>query len=480
MRDPAAHERTVRVADFRLPIGAVTIERLMAMPREDWEHLRTSINIAWQGEERILAKCRLCEGRLYIRAQKVDEGHLPMFRHAKGSPEWCPWYTGATLIPDDARAAQYQGHQETAEHRQLCNMIAELAKQDPRCLEAPVDTYRRPAVHARGRWPDVLLNMEGLAQFAIEVQLSKPFAPEITARHLHYEKEGVAILWVFVSLEEPLPQGFHDVITMQRGNAFLFDDEAYNASIDRKTLILKCYMEDGKGGYRAPQLVALDDLNTSTGRSVFLEDCRSDRLLAESRKIRSIWWKALKAARHDKPGSPFYSASFSLPYEMLRDRHFDLCEWHDHLWEVERENPQQHMAELFAILCSIAHSADDGVHVVYTTRYQGDGALLAMLNSKIGSAAFGAYADLVDYFLQATPLEEILDRSSLQDTFAKARKAHKQIGPQHPVWEAMGCLFPEVLDGLVRSALADLETLPLWARPAQNSVGQHSWSREEA
>lgn len=469
-RDASGRERTVRIADFELPIGAISIERLMAMPREDWEHLRNSINVAWQAKQREIAKCRLCGGRLYIRAQSVDGGHLPLFRHAQGSPDWCPWYTGTTLIPDDARAAQYQGHQESAEHRQLCNTIAELAKQDQRCREAAVDTYRRPAVHARGRWPDVFLDMEGLAQFAIEVQLSKPFAPEIIARHLHYEREGVAIIWVFVALEDPLPQGFHDVITMQRGNAFLFDDEAFKVSLEQKTLVLKCLLENGEGGYREPKLVSLDQLNIATGRSVFLEDCRSDRLLSQSRKMRSIWWKALKAARQDKPNSPFYSASFSLPYDMLRDRSFDLSEWHDDLWEIERENPQQHIAELFAILCSIAHSADERVYVVYTTRHSGDGALLAMLNSKLGSAAFGAYADMVDYFLQATPLIEILERTSLQETFLKARNAHKQIGTGHPVWGAMACLFPEVLDGVVRSALTDLGTLPVWARAPYSSA----------
>ncbi|USI77584.1 hypothetical protein [Sphingopyxis sp. USTB-05] len=44
MFDPSAHERTVRIADFTLPLGAVTIERLIAMPQY-WEQLRNSINI---------------------------------------------------------------------------------------------------------------------------------------------------------------------------------------------------------------------------------------------------------------------------------------------------------------------------------------------------------------------------------------------------------------------------------------------------
>ena len=38
-----------------------------------------------------------------------------------------------------------------------------------------------------------------------------------------------------------------------------------------------------------------------------------------------------------------------------------------------------------------------------------------------------------------------------------------QIGPGHPVWEAMAVLFAEVLDGLVRAELSDLDRLPAWA-----------------
>lgn len=65
--------------------------------------------------------------------------------------------------------------------------------------------------------------MEALGRFALEAQLSKRFAPGISAHHLNYEREGVNLIWIFFELAAPLPQGFHDVITMQRGNAFLFD-----------------------------------------------------------------------------------------------------------------------------------------------------------------------------------------------------------------------------------------------------------------
>src|SRR5207249_9713611 len=61
-----------------------------------------------------------------------------------------------------------------------------------------------------------------------------------------------------LSLHDALP------ISMQRGNAFVFDDDAQTASIEKGTLIVKCCLEDGKGAYLKPRLVALDDLDTTT------------------------------------------------------------------------------------------------------------------------------------------------------------------------------------------------------------------------
>lgn len=184
-------QRTIQIADFELPRGSVSIEQLMAMPRTGWDHLRREINLRRQQDRsQPLAKCRLCEGGVYIRSQETQTGHVPMYAHFPEASKDCPWYGGGNLRPDDARAAQYQGHQESALHRRLCVRLEELAKLDSRCLESSVNTYLRPAIHARGRWPDVYAVFDGLGRFALEVQLSKPFAPEIAARHLHYEAEG--------------------------------------------------------------------------------------------------------------------------------------------------------------------------------------------------------------------------------------------------------------------------------------------------
>ena len=458
-------QRTIRIADFDLPRGAVSIEALMAMPRERWEHLRTEINLRRRDEPaRPLARCRICGGGVFIRAQAVADGdHMPLYYHFPEAPKGCPWHEGGTMTPDAARAAQYHGHQESALHRHLCQTIEALAKADPRCAASAVDTYLRPAIHQRGRWPDVFLDMGELGRFALEVQLSKPFAPEIAARHLHYEREGVRLIWIFRELESPLPQGFHDVITMQRGNAFLFDDAAQSASIDSGTLILSCYLEDGQGGYLEPRLVRLDDLNTASGRSVFLEDRRSDRLTAYCREVRNHWWKALQHAQRESPNSPFYSERFAPAWTSICGQVPDLSKWKDDYWASHSDRAQAHLASLFAIFCSVAHSAEQGTDTLYITRHSGDGALLAMLNSKFSGADFLPYANLLQAFVENTPFADLLGRPSLQKILGNARDAQTQIDPGHVVWWAVVRMFPEALDGLVRAELIDLGELPPWA-----------------
>ena len=80
-------------------------------------------------------------------------------------------------------------------------------------------------------WPlaDVYAVFDGLGRFALEVQLSKPLRRKLQPAIFTMRLRG-SNRWIFHALEDPMPQGFHDVVTMQR-NAFIFDEEAEFASI---------------------------------------------------------------------------------------------------------------------------------------------------------------------------------------------------------------------------------------------------------
>lgn len=457
-------QRTIEIADFELPRGAVSIQQLMAMPRTTWDHLRNEINRRRQQDlARPLARCRLCKGPVFIRSHFAGGDHAPVYAHYPESPVDCPWYQGVNLKPDDARAAQYQGHQERALHRWMCDTIAELLVKDPRCTTVTVDTYRRPAIEKRGRYPDVYAELGGLGKFAIEVQLAKPFAPEIAARHLHYEAEGVALIWVFRELAVEQPQGFHDVITLQRGNAFLFDDPAFAASNARGTLVLHAMLEDDRGGFLKPRPVALDDLDISTGRAVFLEDRRSNRLLAYCRAGREKWWEAFAQASPADFDYPFDQPCFMPAWDSIRMFVPALSQWKQQMRAEQFVRGDRHFAELAAILFSIARTAEQGKDRVYVTRYTDAGALTAMLNAKLAAQTFMPYATLIETMLASTSARDRLNRQSLARALANAKSEARQIEPDHPIWAAATRLFPEVFDGLRRAELQDLGRLPTWA-----------------
>lgn len=53
---------------------------MMVMPRAGWEHLRSQINVRRREDRSTpIARCRLCEGGVFIRAQATQNTHVPMF-----------------------------------------------------------------------------------------------------------------------------------------------------------------------------------------------------------------------------------------------------------------------------------------------------------------------------------------------------------------------------------------------------------------
>jgi hypothetical protein len=457
------HQRTIQAAVFEAPRGELTVDALMAMEPAAWEHLRSEINLRRSSAPDMpLARCLICKSSVYIKAQATAAGNVPLFAHYAEAEQDCPWYQGKPLIPDDARAAQYKGHQECARHRWMCDTIADVMRADPRATNVTVDQYLKPAIEVRGRYPDVFAELEGVGKFAIEVQLSKPFAFEIAARHLHYRRENVSLIWVFSELADELPQGFRDVIALQRGNAFVFDSRALSASIERGELILSCYLENDSRWLK-PRLVALAELNRGNGRSMFLEDRRTRKLLDYCAAGRAKWVESLAV------GAPFdfddeqVENLFGPCWDSIRMFVPRLSGWKDAWYRQHMRRGRPHLFDLMAMLFSIQSTAETGHDLLYVTRYKGDGALVAMLNARLSAEFYKRYADLLETMLAKTAARQLLERSSLQSALAKARSGATQITAGHPIWDAASRLFPEVYDGMLRAELLDCDQLPGWA-----------------
>jgi hypothetical protein len=458
-------QRTIEIADFELPRGPIRIAHLVEQPEALWGHLRNEITRQrLRTPNNPLARCRLCKGSIYITSRVIEGIRRPLFAHYSEAPKDCPWHSGAPMTPDAARAAQYQGLQESAHHRWLCETIGSLLKRDPRCRVVTVETYLRPAIHQRGRYPDVYAEIDDLGKFAIEVQLAKPLATEIAARHLHYEVEGVSLIWVFDRLADPLPQGFADVICLQRGNAFLFDEDALTASGEQDRLRLSCFLDTDKGGWLQPRIVSLDQLDHSTGRAVFLEDRRTNRLIDFCKAGRVKWWPALRQIDDGDFEKAFTEKAFLPAWDSVSHFVPQLLDWKRTLWSEESHRGDRLFCELAAILFSIAHSAQGGSPQIYVSRYKGEGRLIAMLNAKLSGQSFKPYATLIEVMLEGTKARDSLERMTLRAALDGAKKSTVQIGPHDAVWAGVCRLFPEVFDRLMRAELEDLGNLPDWAR----------------
>ena len=465
-------KRTIRIADFEYPCGPIGIEDLIGMPHGQWEHLRHEINRRRKEEpERPLARCRLCKGSVFIRARHGGDSNVPEYVHHSDAPVDCPWRTDTNLVPDDARAAQYRGHQESALHRWLCEQIAAALRRDPRVREVAVDRYRRPTIEKRGRYPDVYVEFSDAGAFAIEVQLSKPFATEIAARQLHYEREDVRLVWVFHELPDQLPQGFWDVITQQRGNAFVFNEELARLSHERGTLVLKALLETADGAFGEARDTELSGLKTNERRVAMLEDRRSARLIAEAQERRRPYLRAFRDETYAEDagmfGSPLLKRAWGDLVRCIPDLNA-LPTTSDVLVDAERRRT---VSELVAILFSIVHTSQTGEPRLYVTRYKGEGALRAMLNSKLSNATFHRYATLIRTVLERTRARAELANSKLREKFELAQEATNQAGSANPVWQAMQWLLPEVLDGATYAELQEVNALPRWADAGSRRVG---------
>lgn len=460
-------KRTVLTAVFEAPRGLVNIKDLVDGPEDRWQHLRKEINTRRvEAPLAPIAKCLLCREPIYIRVQSHGSGlqrKAPVFAHFPSSKQPCPWHDGSEITADDPRAAQYRGHQESARHKWLCETIAELLTADPRCENVEVETYRRASIHKRGRFPDVLVKLRNLGEFAIEVQLSKPFATEVVERQSHYDREGVGLIWVFAEIPDPLPQGFQDVITSQRGNAFVFDNDALAASELEGTLVLKAVLEAVDGSGLQSRLVRLDDLQRQRGSALFVEDRRTAKLRAYCQRIRNQWWKALQLEK-GKVGS-----------ELAESQHFEkllrgslqstrgLEHWVEEQIQKHGGSSRYLLVELVLILFSLVHSATKKCEINYKTRHCGVGSMKAMINSVLDSSRYKPYAKLISKFVRMSAIAAMVQADSVERKLMLAMSTVVQFDEESPIWLALEPIFPEVLKPLVRQELKDLDGLPAWA-----------------
>lgn len=461
MERPA--QRIIKFAMIGDGIGPVSAEELLTAPTVRWELWRRMITDAHQAKpRRDIAHCLRCGSPVYIRTKALKGEKRPLFAHFAGADAACPWFTGKTLDPDLARAAQYRGQQESEVHRQLCNLIAELASADPRALEVKVDAYRPPTANDFGRYPDVLVRWDGLPDMAIELQLSRTFQTEVSARCTHYGREGMPLLWVLYGVDldaTEIPQSFRDVMSRHRMNAFQLDAEAVAASKAEGTLVLSCRLARPNGGFEPPRLVRLDALTFPAFGLPYLEDRLTPVLMKPVDALRRPWFSALNARDLELEG-PYLDmrqAGWDSAFSSLSRSAPALADW-------LRYEPSARTT--FAGLVAIAFSIVTYARGQFRNYATAQDNIAAMLNSRLSSGAIGPYAYLLRAIIRLSAAAPILEGSVAKHIHRAIDKHDGNLCLEHePEWEAMAALLPELFDPRLRGELLAIGAMPDWAAP---------------
>ena len=157
----------------------------------DHVRLRAQILEAMRdGAPRLL--CALCGTPVYF-ASSPDK--RVFFRHQREDGR-CTAVTRQSLTQDDLREMIYRGRQESRQHRETKQLIAEGLQADPDFSGVALETSWRAADDIFRRRPDVAATWRGGLRVAFEAQLTTTFLDVVVRRRTFYRGEGGLLVWV--------------------------------------------------------------------------------------------------------------------------------------------------------------------------------------------------------------------------------------------------------------------------------------------
>lgn len=299
MRDPGLKvrnrlQRTLkRVVDLRT-MKAISCDDLLRADPDEYQDIRRTATRA-RNEKRDVFVCEKCGYAVY--APREPTTRLPYWRHRKGAPRDCPWWTGDPDSINDVSAAQFQGAQESALHLKLKTIVAELLTSDPLTETGSVVVDQYVVADSGRRRPDVRAVHDNKT-IAIEIQLATTQIPVIVAREAFYEREHRHLLWVtwcFEPVERSrMLTAFEDIFYSHNKNLFSLDEEVVALGRASSALRLRAFWE-GEAGWES-KITGLPELTWPPSglpfavapRPPWHEDFRS-RWLAATSEIGTQW-----------------------------------------------------------------------------------------------------------------------------------------------------------------------------------------------
>lgn len=230
------------------PIDADTF---FLKPLDEIHLYRSELQKAINNERDKLFVCYYCKQLIRIRGgiagfgkRKIEAFH---FAHLKDSDD-CHIKTKSKFSKEEYDAIKYNGAKESPLHIDLKEKIAECLNRNSinnlgiSKLEVE-KVIKSQKIEKEWKKPDInaIFNEK---RIAIELQLSTTWLDVITKRQHFYKEEKIFIFWIFHNFDiddESRKLTYNDVIYTNNQNAFIFDYETYQKSIEENDLVLKCY-----------------------------------------------------------------------------------------------------------------------------------------------------------------------------------------------------------------------------------------------
>jgi hypothetical protein len=250
-------KRAVRLRD----LAVITSDDLLRIDADSYQEIRRAA-IRGRNEGQPAFVCDHCGFPVY--APREPKTRLPFWRHHKGAPRSCPWWTGEPGSTDEVSASQFRGAQESPLHRRIKHLVAELVDADPLTEAGSVIVDEYVVCGESRRRPDVRAIYDG-KPIAIEIQLATTQIPIILAREDFYRREGRHLIWLtwnFVPVDRAhLLTAFEDIFYSHNKNLFSLDDGIVAESRARGSFLVRAFWEHGSGWNS--KIAALPDLEWS-------------------------------------------------------------------------------------------------------------------------------------------------------------------------------------------------------------------------
>lgn len=420
----------------------ITSDDLLGMPSTEYQQVRRAATLSVKaGSARYL--CCRCGHPVY--APNYAKG--PGWKHFRGAPETCEWWTGETSSADEVSARQFQGQQESPLHVKAKNLVADLLRADHRVADVVVDEilygetgYKKPDVRAEF----------GDRPIAVELQLSTTQIPVIVERELFYRQEGRHLIWLAWDFE-PCPyqdvrQAFRDIATAHSENLFTIDAETIEESKRRKCLAFRVLWWNGEGCHH--KVATLDDLEWPKERLPFVV-----RLEQPARLNRhEIVVEASPEAAKPSPTPPLSPQEAGERWAQEHKRLWKEVAASKPSWEIVKSDfwywmlmgadadellDDEAEADLAIDVINLAVSFDNGHPIASRQRN-----LIELLTTFLSSTKRHPYGRLAQRIAVASGRADLLDRPAIKKKLSAAFLV-QQRGGQSPAAKIISALFPE-------------------------------------